>query len=88
MLWFKTQSAKLRKESCIRVNIREFSRVPSIKYLSYIYWTNSLHYTKPSLLKKYMLFIRSIYGKDIVWCHCSGTFYIFLYNVWLYNCKL
>jgi len=37
LLQFKTQSVKSGKEHCIRVNTRELNRVPSIKYLPYIY---------------------------------------------------
>ena len=36
LLQFKTQSVKLRKKSCIIINIRELNRVSSTKCLSYI----------------------------------------------------
>ena len=52
MLQLKTQSIKLIKEPCIRVNTRELDRVPVIKYLPYIYWANSPYYTK---LKEYIV---------------------------------
>jgi len=50
MLQFKTYRIKLRRKPYISVNIRELNRVPSIKYLSYIHWTDNLYYIKPSLL--------------------------------------
>ena len=46
---------KLKEKSYIRINIRELDRVPSTKYLSYIYWANGPYY--PS---EHILFVRSI----------------------------
>ena len=37
LLQLKTQSVKLTKKSCIKINTRELNRVPSTKYLSYIH---------------------------------------------------
>ena len=48
LLQFKLK-CKSKKEILYWINIRELNRVPSIKYLSYIYWADSLYYTKPSL---------------------------------------
>ena len=49
MLQFKSQSVKIRKEPCIKINTRELNRVPNTKYLPYIHLANSLCYTKLSL---------------------------------------
>jgi len=48
----KSQSVKMKKESCIRVNTRELNRVLATKCLPYIYLANSLCYTNLAYSKR------------------------------------
>ena len=49
--WWHTL-LQIKRKTLYKVYIRELNRVLSINYLSYIYWADSLCYTKSSLSYK------------------------------------